>query len=172
MALSDTTMEGERAALPGWLMRLVRVFAGIGGAALVAIMLVTVASVTLRGLLGRPIPGDYELVELGSAIAIFCFLPWCQATGGNVVVDFFTQGVGPRATRALDALGDLIWLLIAALLLWRLTLGGIEMHEYDEQTMVLRLPVWWSFFIVLPAMTLLVATCAATLIAHLRGMRT
>ena len=45
------------------------------------------------------------------------------------------------------------------------------MHEYDEQTMVLRLPVWWSFFIVLPAMALLVTTCAATMLGHLRGAR-
>jgi hypothetical protein len=45
------------------------------------------------------------------------------------------------------------------------------MHEYNEQTMVLRLPVWWSFFVVLPAMALLVATCAATLAGHLRGVR-
>lgn len=165
------TIEGGRAALPRWLMTLVRLFAGIGGVALLAIMLVTVTSVTLRGLIGRPIPGDYELVEIGSAIAIFCFLPWCQATGGNVVVDFFTQKAGPRLTHALDAMGDLVYLAIAALLLWRLSLGGVEMHEYDEQTMVLRLPVWWSFFVVLPAMALLVATCAATLAGHLRGVR-
>jgi TRAP-type C4-dicarboxylate transport system permease small subunit len=165
------TMDGGRVALPGWLMRLTRVFAGIGGLSILAIMLVTVASVTLRGVLGRPIPGDYELVEIGSAIAIFCFLPWCQATGGNVVVDFFTQRAGPRLTHLLDAMGDLLYLAIAALLLWRLTLGGVEMHEYDEQTMVLRLPVWWSFFIVLPAMSLLMTTCAATMLGHLRGAR-
>ena len=165
------TMDGGRVAFPCWLMRLTRVFAGIGGLSILAIMLVTVASVTLRGVLGRPIPGDYELVEIGSAIAIFCFLPWCQATGGNVVVDFFTQRAGPRLTHLLDAMGDLLYLAIAALLLWRLTLGGVEMHEYDEQTMVLRLPVWWSFFIVLPAMSLLVTTCAATMLGHLRGAR-
>ncbi|MGR3729995.1 TRAP transporter small permease [Limimaricola soesokkakensis] len=152
-------------------MRLTRLFAGIGGLSILAIMLVTVASVTLRGVLGRPIPGDYELVEIGSAIAIFCFLPWCQATGGNVVVDFFTQKAGPRLIHLLDAMGDLLYLAIAVLLLWRLTLGGVEMHEYDEQTMVLRLPVWWSFFIVLPAMALLVTTCAATVLGHLRGVR-
>lgn len=157
--------------LPSWLAALCRFFAGLGGAVLLAMMLMTVASVTLRTVVGKPIPGDFELVEIGSAIAIFCFLPWCQATGGNVLVDFFTIKAGPRTTHLLEALGDGVYLLIAALLLWRLTHGGMEMRQYGEQSMVLRIPVWWSFTVVIPAMALLTATCAATLIGHLRMAR-
>lgn len=154
--------------VPGWLSTLCRIFAGIGGLTLLAMMLMTVASVTLRGVIGRPISGDFELVEMGSAIAIFCFLPWCQISGGNVLVDFFTQKTGPRVNHLLEALGDLLYLLIAALLLWRMWYGAAEMREYSEQTMVLRLPIWTSFIIILPAMALLVATCAATMAGHLR----
>lgn len=154
--------------VPGWLSALCRIFAGIGGLTLLAMMLMTVASVTLRGVIGRPISGDFELVEMGSAIAIFCFLPWCQISGGNVLVDFFTQKTGPRVNHLLEALGDLLYLLIAALLLWRMWYGAAEMREYGEQTMVLRLPIWTSFIIILPAMALLVATCAATMAGHLR----
>jgi TRAP-type C4-dicarboxylate transport system permease small subunit len=154
--------------LPGWLAALCRFFAGIGGLVLVAMMLMTVTSVLKRSFLGAPIPGDFELVEIASAITIFCFLPWCQSTGGNVLVDFFTMKASPRTTHLLEAVGDLIYLLIAALLLWRLTHGGMEMREYGEQSMVLRIPVWWSFTIILPAMALLVATCAATMIGHLK----
>jgi len=157
--------------LPSWLATLCRVFAGFGGVVLLAMMLMTVASVTLRSTLGKPIPGDFELVEIGSAIAIFCFLPWCQSMGGNVLVDFFTMKAGPRMTHLLEALGDLVYLLIAALLLWRLSLGGIEMHRYGEQSMVLRIPIWYSFIVVIPAMMLLTATCAATMIGHLRLVR-
>lgn len=154
--------------VPGWLSTLCRIFAGIGGLTLLAMMLMTVASVTLRAVIGRPISGDFELVEMGSAIAIFCFLPWCQISGGNVLVDFFTQKTGPRVNHLLEALGDLLYLLIAALLLWRMWYGAAEMREYGEQTMVLRLPIWTSFIIILPAMALLVATCAATMAGHLR----
>lgn len=154
--------------LPGWLSGLCRLFAGIGGLVLLAMMLMTVASVTRRTLLGAPIPGDFELVEIGSAIAIFCFLPWCQSTGGNVLVDFFTQNTGPRVNHMLEALGDLVYMLIAALLLWRLWHGGMEMRQYGEQSMVLAIPVWWSFLIVIPAMALLTMTCAATMIGHVR----
>lgn len=157
--------------LPEWLALLCRVFATIGGITLLALMLMTVTSVTKRGVLGAPIPGDFELVEIGSAIAIFCFLPWCQSTGGNVLVDFFTQNAGPRTNHLFEALGDLLYLLIAALLLWRMVHGGMEMRQYGEQSMVLRIPVWWSFLIIIPAMGLLVATTAATMIGHLRVAR-
>ncbi|MFQ8431388.1 TRAP transporter small permease [Amaricoccus sp. W119] len=165
------TEHAHRVPVPNWIAVLARVFAGLGGLTLLAMMFVIVASVTLRGVVGRPIPGDFELVEIASAVTIFCFLPWCQITGGNVLVDFFTQRSGPRVNHLLEALGDLIYLLIAALLLWRLVHGGMEMRLYGEQSMVLRIPIWWSFIVVLPAMALLTLSCAATMIGHLRAAR-
>ena len=164
----DITEHPHPVPLPGWLSLLCRIFAAIGGITLLAMMLMTVISVTKRTIFGAPIPGDFELVEIGSAIAIFCFLPWCQSTGGNVLVDFFTQKSSPRANHLLEAIGDLLYLLIAGLLFWRMIHGGMEMRQYGEQSMVLRIPVWWSFIIILPAMALLVATCAATMIGHIR----
>ncbi|MAN56433.1 MAG: TRAP transporter small permease [Paracoccus sp. (in: a-proteobacteria)] len=167
----DPTERPHPVPLPRWLSALCRWFAALGGITLLAMMLMTVISVTRRSLLGAPIPGDFELVEIGSAIAIFCFLPWCQSTGGNVLVDFFTQNASPRLNHRLEALGDLLYLLIAALLFWRMIPGGLEMRQYGEQSMVLRIPVWWSFIVILPAMALLVATCAATMIGHLGKAR-
>lgn len=158
--------------MPHWLTRLCSIFAGIGGVTLLAMMLMTVASVTLRTVIGKPIPGDYELIEIGSAIAIFCFLPWCQATGGNVLVDFFTQKASPTTTHLLEAFGAVLYLLIAALLTWRLIHGGLEMRQYGEQSMVLAVPVWWSFLIIIPAMVLLTITCAASVLGHLKAVRT
>lgn len=154
--------------LPGWVVALCRLFAGIGGLTLVAMMLMTVTSVVKRGVFGAPIPGDYELMQMGCAIAIFCFLPWCQAVGGNVLVDFFTQKTSPRLNHLLEALGDLLYLLIAALLMWRMYHGGLEAREYGDQSMVLRLPAWWGYAIAMPAMGLLAVTSAATMISHFR----
>lgn len=165
---SDLTEHTHPVPLPNWLSALCRIFAGIGGIALLAMMMMTVVSVTMRSTLGAPISGDFELVEIGSAVAIFCFLPWCQSTGRNVLVDFFTQKASDRSTHLLDALGDLAYFLIAALLTWRLVLGGMEMREYHEQSMLLHIPVWWSFIIILPAMGLLTLTCAATMVGHVR----
>jgi len=68
-----------------------RAWAVLGGVMLLAVMLMTVLSVVMRAVLGFPILGDYELVEIGTAIAAFAFLPYCHQAGGNVVVDVFTN---------------------------------------------------------------------------------
>lgn len=158
--------------VPGWLVTLSRWFAALGGLVLMAIMLMTVASIARRGVLGTPIPGDFEMVEIGSAIVVACFLPWCQVTGGNVLVDFFTMKAGARTNHALETLGDLLYLGIAGLLTWRMIHGAMEFRQYGEQSMVLRIPVWWGFTIIIPAMALLIVAILFTLIGHWREART
>lgn len=124
---------------------LARGFALGGGAVLLAVMVVTVASVIGRGLFGRPIPGDFELVEIGCAVAVFAFLPYCQITRGNVVVDLFTRGFGARTRAWLDRLHALVLAAIAALFAWRLALGGVELRAAGETSMILGVPIWWGF---------------------------
>lgn len=165
------TEHPHKVRVPGWLLMLCRWLAVSGGLVLMAVMLMTVASVVKRGILGAPIPGDYEMVELGSAVLIACFLPWCQITGGNVLVDFFTMKAGPRVNHLLEAVGDLIYLLIGLLILWRMWHGVVEMRGYAEQSMVLRIPVWISAAMMLPAFAVLALTTFFTMIGHLKAAR-
>lgn len=165
------TEQAHPVPLPGWLVALCRWTAVLGGAVLLAMMTLTVLSVVRRGLLGAPIPGDFELVEIGAAIVIACFLPWRQVTGGNVLVDFFTMRAGARTNHALEAFGDLLYLLVGALIVWRTWRGAADFRAYGEQTMVLRLPLWWSFGLILPAMTLLLVAIVFTMIGHIRKAR-
>ena len=139
-----------------------RVAAYAGGVFLVAITLMTVVSVVLREIAGRPIPGDFELVEMGCAIAMFAFLPYCQLVGGNVAVEFVTARAPRWLRRTLDAIGCAAYALIAALITWRLTLGGIDIDRYRETTMVLGVPVWWAFMAIVPSVALLAVTAAYT----------
>jgi len=66
-----------------------KLLALLGGAILSALVLMSVASIGGR-VIGRPIQGDFELVQFGCAIAIAFFLPYCQLSKGNIIVDFFT----------------------------------------------------------------------------------
>ena len=50
------------------------------------------------------IPGDFELVQMATALAVFAFLPLCQAHRGNIIVDTFTTRLPRRVRNALDAL--------------------------------------------------------------------
>ncbi len=151
--------------------RLALAFAVAGGAVLLAMMLVTVASVVGRTLLAEPVPGDFELVEIGSAVAVFAFLPYCQLRGGNVIVDFFTLNAGRRPRALLDAGGSLLYAAIAALLAWRLALGGRDMWLSGEETMVLAVPLWWGFLPIVASAALLVAVCLYTTWRSLGALR-
>ena len=140
-------------------------FLACGTAALV------VVSVTGRYLIASPVPGDYDLVGIISGCAVFAFLPYCQIQEGNVIVDLFTAKASPGVIRFLSALGDLAFLVITTLICWRLIHGCIDYMEYDEVTMVLKIPIWWAMPPIIASFALLTLACASTLLAHIFGGR-
>jgi TRAP-type C4-dicarboxylate transport system permease small subunit len=129
----------------GWLARLLAI---LGGLVLIAIVALTVLSVSGRALLQfglGPIPGDFELVEAGSAFAVFSFLAWAQFRRGHVTVDLFVQRLGPRGLAALSLIANVLMTVAALVIAWRLGLGLQDKKLYQETTFILRLPVWWSY---------------------------
>ena len=61
-----------------------------GGFLLTAAAIMTVVSIAGRAMIWvglGPVPGDFELVELTCAVAVFSFLPWSQINRGQVTVD-------------------------------------------------------------------------------------
>jgi TRAP-type C4-dicarboxylate transport system permease small subunit len=125
-------------------------------------MLTTVASVVTNGLFGKPILGDTEIVEALVGVAVAAFLPWCQVRGANVIVDFFTMRLPPRATSALDALAYGVFALVAAVLTWRLIDGAFTQYERERVSMFLKIPVWWGYGLASTACVLWVLVCMRT----------
>ncbi|MGP9819383.1 TRAP transporter small permease [Salinarimonas sp. NSM] len=146
----------------------------LGGIALLGMIAVSVVSITgrsilpgLAGLVGlefraASIPGDIELVQIGTGIAVFSFLPFCQLRRGNVLVDFFTSGAALRVRAALDLVGNLIFTVLAGLIAWRLVLGLQDKLAYNDTTMVLRLPEAYPFAFGVACAWLLAIVCAYT----------
>lgn len=143
----------------------------VGGLVLTGLMLMSIASIAGRALFNKPLSGDFELVEIGSGLAVFLFLPACQLRGANVIVDFFTTGMSRRGQSWLDAFGALLYTLAAALFAWRLVFGGLDYLRYGENTMVLGLPLWWSFVLIIPATIWLVLVSAYTVARHVKSAR-
>ena len=54
--------------------------ASLGGAVIAGVGLMSAASIVGRTLVRRPILGDFELVEIGTAVAGALFLPYCQVS--------------------------------------------------------------------------------------------
>lgn len=148
-----------------------RSLAAIGGFVLVAVTVMSVASILSRTLTGSPLLGDYELVQLGSAIAVAAFLPWGQMRGTHVFVDFFTTGVGPRARELLDAGGALLLGMCAAVVAWRMVIGMGDLRASGETSMLLGVPTWYAYAAMSPSFMLLAATGLYTAWIKCRGER-
>ncbi len=140
--------------MPFILRRLAAWFAIAGGAAASLVGLLTVASITGRATLSRPIPGDVELTQFGIALAIALFLPWAQLRGSNIIVDFFTQRARAATRARLDAAGSLLLAAMVGLLAWRASAGALSVREAHESTMILELPMWWTYAVLAPGLAL------------------
>ena len=145
------------------------VCAVIGGAVLIAMAAMTVVSVIGRTFFDSPILGDVELVQLGLAVCVATFLPYTQFRSANIIVDFFTTGASAAAQRRMDALGVLLYTAVLALVTWRVAVGGIDIYAAGERSMLMDLPLWIPYLLMLPGLALCVAIGAVQGAALLRG---
>jgi len=151
--------------------RVIEGWALLGGVLLVVIALMNTWSVISLAVLGYPVPGDFELVKMGVAIAAFSFLPYCQLKGANVTADIFTAG----ASRVTIAVFTLIAAIVAAffsiLLLWKMSNGMVSYLRYREVTTILNIPHWIAFPPILASLALLVLAAGVTLHEAIMEMR-
>lgn len=151
------------------LRRLCDASAAIGGLVLVAMAAMTAVSVVGRAFFSHPILGDVELVQLGSAVVVACFLPYTQFQRANLIVDFFTTNARAATQRRMDALGTLLYTAVLALVLWRVAVGAQAMHASQESSMLMNLPLWWPYALMLPGLALCVVIGARQTLGLLRG---
>ncbi|MEO0385864.1 MAG: TRAP transporter small permease [Pseudomonadota bacterium] len=144
-----------------------RWLAFLGGMVLVLIAVMTVISTIGRAFVGLqiglgPVPGDFELVEAGTAVAVFCFMSWCQLNQGHVTVDILADFAPKRVNLALVLVGNILIFLVAFVIAWRLWMGfGEQVTWFDQSvrdilgfgykpftnntTYILGMPLWYSY---------------------------
>ena len=136
--------EGPRPPRDGALIRLTRPLAIAGGLLMLAMAGMVTVSVAMRWLINTSVPGDFELVQIATAVCVFAFLPLCQAVRGNIMVDSFTTWLPARARNALDALWDLVYAVAALVIAWRLAEGAADTIRSRTVSMMLGLPTGWA----------------------------
>jgi TRAP-type C4-dicarboxylate transport system permease small subunit len=125
-----------------------RAMAWVGALVLVLLAAMSVVSIAGRALSGLglgPVPGDFELVEAGTALAVFCFLPWAHLKRGHAVVDLFWRAYPAPMRRVLDVLADALMAAAWCLLVWRMSVAMLDYRENAEVTFILQFPVWWGY---------------------------
>ena len=130
-----------------------------GGLLLLLIAAMTAVSVGGRWLGAMPVPGDVELVQLGTASALALFLPYCQLHGSHLVVDIFLARAPTSVQRWLERPARWLAAAVLGLLSLRAAAGLVDLHSAGETSMVLGLPLWIAYGPLPPA--LLLAACIA-----------
>ena len=155
----------------GLLRRLTEAWALLGGLLLLAIALMTSYSSGAGWLIGKPLPGDVELVEMLTAVSVFMFLPYCQISGANVTADLFTAGASKRTVAVLELLGAVVALAFSVLLLWRMYEGLLDYRQYVETTTILKIPIWYAYLPALASLAMLAAAAVESVRGALRRTR-
>jgi TRAP-type C4-dicarboxylate transport system permease small subunit len=135
--------------------RIARVFAIGSGLMLIAMALMSVYSIVGRSLLSHPVLGDYEMVQMMSAIAVSMALPYCQMVRGHIIVDFFTAKNKAGTNAVLDTAAALLLAVCALALAWRVGIATLEFRNNHDATMLLNLPTWWGYAPMGPSFLLL-----------------
>jgi TRAP-type C4-dicarboxylate transport system permease small subunit len=149
--------------------RVARALAIVGGLLSVASALLVTTSVTLRWLGFGSINGDFELVQIGVALSVFCFLPLTQARRGNIMVDTFTTWLPLRVQRAMDAFWDFVYAGFMALTAWCLMNGARDALASGLTSAMLGLNLWPVFAATVLLILLLVMTAGDTALQLLRS---
>ena len=169
--MSDQAPQQGWARFEALAQRLIEGWALLGGTLLVAVALMSTWSVISLSVLGFPVPGDFEMVEIGVAIAAFSFLPYCQLKGANVTADIFTAGASPRWVALFGLLAGMVAALFSALLLWRMSDGMLSYLRYEERTTILGIPLWIAFPPILASLALLILAAVLTLHGAIADLR-
>lgn len=114
----------------------------VGGILVLGVALLVTASVLSRWLFNKPIPADFEFVEIGVGIAVFAFLSYTQMRSGHIAVDTFTQRLPARVNAVIDGIWALVLCAFLGLFAWGLASGALEARQYGETLVQLPWPIW------------------------------
>lgn len=141
---------------------------------LAAMMLITVADVSLRAALNQPIAGAYDLVQLFLVGSVFLSIPDVFLRGENIVIDFVDHLLGRRVIDLLKAIANLLAFLFLALLLWYMVppaRDALRFHEVSPDLSI-SMGVHWALMLLGVALAILPsALMLAVSLTRLLGVR-
>lgn len=129
----------------GWqaaLDRLQRVQMRLAALALVLMMLVTVADVTLRYAINKPISGSYDFVESMLVVLVFHGMSQAFMRRTNIVIDILDPFLGKRITAVLIRLSDVLTLITLAIMGWAMSRIALQAFAYGDRKLELQLPLY------------------------------
>ena len=150
---------------------LVRLAAALGVLSLVALMGLTVVTVTFRAI-GIAFPGTYVLAELLLIPTVSFALAYAAWDRAHTRVELLTQSFGPRlaglSQGATLLLGTVFWGFVA----WAGIEEALRRGRQGEATPLLDIPVAPFRWLMVSALCLLIAVCILRAIQAMTGRET
>ena len=144
----------ERGPGGRFLYRLCFGFALVGGLLFIGLVAMSIVSIVGRKLIALPVPGDIEILQMGTAVASAALLPYCEMMAGHLRVDFFTARASAQTRARLDAISHLLLAIVAALIAWRTGVAANSLRLVGETSMMLSWPVWPAWAALVPSFIL------------------
>lgn len=111
-------------------------------------MLIIVANVISRRLLGSPVPGTVELVEMSGAILLAMAVAYTAKVKGHIMVGVLVERFSPRIQGLVDIVMSSIALYFTFLLARETFVFATKMMARGYSTGYLRLPIAPSIYLV------------------------
>lgn len=166
--------EGEKPQTPPQttaLFRITGLTAILGACLALGVAALVVTSVLGRWLFNAPIDGDFELVKMATALAVFAYLPYTQARRGNIMVDTFTARLGKPVQALMDAFWDLAFAGFMGFCAYALWFGTMDAIRSGEVTMQRQILLWPSIAICMLLAALVAITAVVTAVQRVQAAR-
>lgn len=119
-----------------------RVLAYTGGFAIMVMMLVNVADISMRYFFNRPLGSNVDITQMAMVVTIFSSLAYCGWTGGHVAVDILTDLLPKSIILPLNVFGNFISGVLVLAIAWQSLLAALDYAETGEVSWALLIPQW------------------------------
>ena len=119
-----------------------RALNGLGGLALLIIMLLISTDVISRSVFGSSIDGVFEVVEILLAVSVCLGFAYAGVEGAHVTVDFLVDKLGIKTQRKIDLVNHFFSVVLFALISWKSVEQSIVLKDTDSTTVLLELPIY------------------------------
>lgn len=154
-----------------WLRKLYTLSGLLAGLFLILICVLIVAQILARQF-GTMIPSTDEFAAYCMAASGFLALPYALMRGAHIRVELLFRILPQRSLFAVEVLGNVVGLLIAAYLAWYCALFVLESYEFKEVSSgLLPIPMWIPQMPMVLGTVILVIAMAERLVLVCRGQR-
>lgn len=135
---------------------------------LAAMMLITVADVTLRAVANLPITGTYDLVQLFLVGTIFLSIPDVFLRDENIVIDFIDHFAARAVIDILKLSANLAAFVFLIVLSWRMLGPASDSIHFHEVSPDLSVPMIVHWVLMISGIVLALLAAALILIESVR----